>query len=318
MTTFGDRVYELGGSPVGQLLIPPGGTWYYVDAANGSASNDGRTPQTAKKTIAQAYALTATGKNDVVCVLAATAGTAELEAITWSNNLTHLVGVGAPVHQGQRQRIVVSADDLAPFLTVSGYGCIFRNVQFQSLRADADSKLMVTVSGDRNYFENVHFNGGGHATQAVDDGASVKLDGAEECTFKHCTFGCDTAVAGTGYANLLFDSESARNRFEDCIFQLYAGATTCTHIEVVDNTGIDRWQIFERCLFVNDCRTYTIGSVFTVPASMTSVTNFILLKDCAAVGSGDWDASNRGVLYLNNGTITGGGNAGLFAVSNAT
>ena len=86
----------------------------------------------------------------------------------------------------------------------------------------------------------------------------------------------------------------------------------------MDLTGIDRWNIFERCYFINDCRSYTVASAFVVPASMTSVTNFLLLKDCVLLGATDWDASDRGVLYLNNGTLTGGGNSGLFVVAAAT
>lgn len=317
MTTFADRVYENGGAAVGNLLIPPGGKWYYVDGANGNDGNDGLTPATAVKTVSTAYGKTITGKNDVVAVIQSTSGISETAAITWSNNLTHLVGLAAPVPVGGRARIVVGAVDLAPFLTISGYGCIFANVQIQSLQADADSKIMVTISGDRNYFENVHFNGGGHATQAVDGGASVKLDGAQECKFKGCTFGCDTAVAGAGYANVIVDTESARDVFEDCIFQMYAGATSCVHVEVADNTGMDRWLIFKDCLFINDCRSYSLVEAFTVPGSMTSVTNYILLRDCWLVGTDDWNHTNTGVVMIGTGTTDGANTNGTFTVSSS-
>ena len=47
MTTFADRVYELGGAPLGSA-VPPGGKWFYVDGAHGSDAFDGLTPATAK------------------------------------------------------------------------------------------------------------------------------------------------------------------------------------------------------------------------------------------------------------------------------
>lgn len=298
-------------------MIPPGGTWYFVDATNGADTNTGTTWTAPLKTITAAYAKTTTGKNDVICVLAAAAGTAELAAITWSKNLTHLIGLGAPTGIALRTRILCSATDLSPFFTLSGYGCIFSNVMFWQGQDDVHSLINVSVTGNRNYFNRVHFAGGGHATQAIDGGASVNLAGSENM-FTRCTFGVDTVAAGTGMANLLFDTGAARNTFEDCVFQLYAGHAGAKHVEVVDNAGLDRWNIFKRCLFINSCRTYTLTEVFTVPASMTSVTNYIILNDCFCLGAADWEGSDRGVLYLTGGTRTGGGNSGLAIVSAVT
>lgn len=319
MTTFNDMLFSLGGLPtaLGNVPFSNQSKVYFVDAVRGSASGAG-TFDSPLSTVSAAEDLCVSGQHDTVVLLASASGVSETAAITWDKNLTHLIGVGAPSHIAQRSRIVVGAVDLNPFLTVSGYGCMFSNIQIQSLQADADSKLMVTISGQRNYFENVHFNGGGHATQAVDGGASVKIDGGDENLFRHCVFGVDTAVAGAGYANLLFDSEATRNKFEDCLFQMYAGATSCVHVEIIDLTGIDRWTIFERCMFVNDCRSYSLASAFTIPGSMGAVTNFLLMKDCLLIGSDDWDKDNRGIMYLSGGTATAGGYTGLFQASNAT
>ena len=55
MTTFGDQVFEWGGSPVsGGRHTNPWGTHYFVDATNGADRNDGKTPTTAKATIQDA------------------------------------------------------------------------------------------------------------------------------------------------------------------------------------------------------------------------------------------------------------------------
>jgi hypothetical protein len=296
----------------------PNSNIYIVDAANGSDSNVGDRWTSPLATVSAAYAKCTTGQHDVVLVLASTSGVSETAAITWSKNLTHLVGLGAPNHMAQRTRIVCGADDLNPFITVSGYGNIFKNLYIWQGRDDVHSLINVKVSGNRNYFENVHFAGGGHATQAIDGGASLSLDGGAENLFKECTIGVDTVAAATGMTNLQLDGGAARNEFEDCKFLLYAGHAGAMHVEVIDSTGFDRFVIFKNCLFINDCRTYTLSTAFSVPASMTSVTNFIFLKDCWSVGATDWDASNRGVLYLSGGTATAGGTTGLFQASNST
>lgn len=304
-------------------MIPPGGTWYFVDGTNGADTNTGLTWTAPLKTIKAAYALTVTGKHDVVCVLAAAAATAELTALAWANNLTHLIGLGAPTSISARTRIACSAVDsgpnpMSPFFTISGYGCIFSNLTFWQGQNDASTLINVSVTGKRNYFNRVHFAGGGHAAQAIDGGASLLIDGGEENLFTHCTFGVDTVVAATGMANLLFDGAASRNVFEDCLFTLYAGHAGAKHVEIVDNDGIGRYTIFKRCLFINDCRTYTLTEVFTIPASMTAETNYILLYDSFCLGATDWDTNDRGVLYLANGTSVGGGNAGLLLVAAKT
>lgn len=318
MTTFADMVYQLGGMPVGMPGIPPGGTWYFVDAANGSDGNAGTTPSAARKTIASALGLCTTGKNDVVCLLASASGTAETAAIDWSKNLTHLIGLGAPTGIGQRTRILCGAKDLSPFLTVSGYGCIFANLNIWQGQDDVHSLINVSVTGNRNYFYRVHFAGGGHVTQAIDGGASLKVDGGSENLFEGCTIGVDTVTAATGMAALLFDGAASRNRFHRCNFTLYAGHAGVKLVEIVDNDGIGRYTVFEDCLFINSARGYTMTEVFTIPGSMTSATNVILLKDSYSIGATDWDTNERGVLYLNTGTITGGGNTGQMVVAAKT
>lgn len=318
MTTFADMLFQLGGAPVGAFpMIPPGGKWFFVDGVLGSDSNGG-TWDAPLKTITAAYALTTNNKHDVVALIGKATATLETAAIAWSNSYTHLLGLTAPVHTGNRARIVCNATDLSPFVTFSGNGCIVGNVRLWQGQDDVHSLILASVTGQRNYFWNVDFAGGGHATQAIDGGASCYLNGGSENVFERCTFGVDSVVAGTGMMNLLFDAAAARNTFDDCLFQIYAGHTGAGHVEVVDNVGLDRWNLFRRCMFINSCRSYALASAFVIPAAMTSVTNFLLLQDCFSVGATDWDASNRGVMYLSNGAATAGGTAGLFQASNAT
>lgn len=67
MTTFGDQVKEYGGAPVGSgRFSSPWATHYFVDYDNGSASNGGKAPDKALKTIEAAKDLAVGG--DVIYI----------------------------------------------------------------------------------------------------------------------------------------------------------------------------------------------------------------------------------------------------------
>jgi hypothetical protein len=315
MTTFGDQLYHMGGVPVGlgMGLIPPSGTAFFVDPVNGSDSNDGREVNRAVKTLAVAYGLTTANKNDVVYYIAGSSGLTLTAALTWSNSYTHLIGLCAPTMVGQRARIfqLSTLIGASPLITISGSGCIFANLYVFQGVDDATSLVAVSVTGSRNYFYNVHFAGGGHATQAVDGGASLLLNGGAENTFEHCTIGVDTIAAGTGMMALQIDGDAKRNIFNGCNFTMYAGHTGATFVEVVDNAGFDRYILFDRCNFINDATGYTMASAFVIPAGMGSATHRLLLKDCMLVGVSKLDASDRGILYGNMNAVTGADGSGV-------
>ena len=180
--------------------------------------------------------------------------------------------------------------------------------------------MMMGKKGHMGGHMSGHMGGhmGGHATQAVNGGASLKVNGGNENTFVNCTIGVDTIAAATGMMGVRVDTAARRIIFKNCHFTMYAGHAGCGFVEVVDSAGFDRYLIFDNCLFINDAVGFTMASAFVIPGGMGSATHRIILKDCMGIGITDWDASNRGLMYLGNGTITGGGNSGLGVVSNAT
>ncbi len=301
------------------LLLPWGryANAYVVDAANGSDDNPGTSWERPLATIAAAYAKCVANQNDTVLVVGGATSNTLSAALNWAKNYTHLVGVCAPTRAGQRARIfqLSTLTGASPLITVSASGCVFKDLYiFQGVN-DNTSLINVSVTGGRNYFENVHFAGGGHATQAVDGGASLKLDGAEENTFVRCTIGVDTIAAGDGMAGLLLDGEAHRNVFEACNFTLWAGHAGAIFAEVADATGIDRYTIFRDCLFLNTSAT-GMTQAFAIPAGMGAPRR-IYLHNCSLHGATDWDGNDRGVIYANMGAITAGGNAGIMQASAA-
>lgn len=301
-----DQFLTLSGIPRGPLSKV-----YFVDPANGSDSNTGSSFQAPLASIAAAYALCVANQNDVVLYLAGSSSVTLTAALTWSKNYTHLIGLCAPTRMAQRARIfqLSTLTAASPFITVSASGCIFKDLYIFQGVDDATSLINVSVTGGRNYFENVHFAGGGHVTQAIDGGASLKLDGAEENTFVNCTIGVDTVDAATGMMGILFDGEAHRNVFEKCTVRIRAGNAGAGFVEVADATGIDRDNTFTDCLFLNNSAT-SLTSGFVIPAGMGAPRK-ILLKDCMVLGATKLDANDRGVLFGNMNAVTGADLSGV-------
>lgn len=292
-------------------LAAAGGTVFYVDPANGSDANEGTSPERARATILSAYNSCTANKNDVVVLIGNNGSNTLSAALTWSKNYTHLIGLCAPTMTAQRARIfqLSTLTGASPLLTISASGCVFSNFYiFQGVN-DATSLINVSVTGGRNYFENIHFAGGGHAAQAIDGGASLLLNGAEENTFVNCTIGVDTIDAATGMMGILFDGEAHRNVFRNCVVRLRAGNAGAGFVEVVDATGIDRDTLFDNCTFLNNSAT-SLTSGFVIPAGMGAPRK-LLLKDCMVLGTSKLDANDRGVLYGNMGAVTGADTSGV-------
>lgn len=300
------------------LHVPrgPDSNIFLVDPGSGSDNNHGLSFDAPLASIEAAEALTVANQHDVVLYLAGSSGNNLAAALTWDKNYTHLIGMCAPTHVAQRSRIFQTSTltGASPLLNITATGCIFKNFYiFQGVN-DATSLINVQVSGGRNYFENVHFAGGGHATMAINGCNSVRLVGSSgEHLFKNCTFGVDTIAAATGVAALSMTGGTPRNVFRECNFISYAGNGGAMFVEWETLSAVDRYMLFDRCNFINTGAT-TIDSAFVMPAGAPGHRR-CFLQDCWGYGFTDWDASDRGYLYISGGTQTSGGTTGLYQAS---
>lgn len=298
----------------------PNSNIYLVDPANGSDTNPGTNFKAPLASIEAGEDLCTANQHDVVLYIAGSSGNNLAAALTWDKNYTHLLGWCAPTNIAQRARIFQTSTltGASPLLNITAQGCMFKNFYIFQGVADATSLINVQVTGGRNYFENVHFAGGGHATQAIDGGASLKINAGYENLFRNCTIGVDTIAAATGMAGVVFDGAGPRNTFEDCLFLMYAGHAGAKFVEIFDSAGFDRFIYFKNCLFLNDATGFTMTEAFTVPGSMGSATHRIVLKDCSFVGIGDIEDNDRGIVFTDSGTFTAGGNSAIMAAVAAT
>lgn len=289
------------------------GVSYYLDPANGDDDNDGLSPDTAFATLPIAYAALTADQNDILYYIAGPTGINLAAVFDWHKDYTHLVGICAPTGIGARARIfqLSSATSKSPLVTISAKGCVWSNIEVFQGVANAASLVAVSVTGVHNYFYRCQFAGGGATENAIDNCASLQLDGAAENLFEECVLGQDTVALATGGNVIRLVAQTARNYFKNCIIQALISNTNAALLEATLATSLDRWMIFEKCLFlsesVNDATV--MASAFVIPAA--TITSKYILKDCASIGCTTWDVSKRGRVYGNMNAVTGAALGGV-------
>lgn len=249
---------------------------YIVDPVNGNDDAPGLSFEQPLKTVAAAYAKCTADQHDVVLMISGDTADNPTEAITWSKDYTHLIGLSSDLAGvGQRCRIVGTAgNDLTPVITFSGNGCIVRNVQiYNGKDADTDSGAVI-VSGSRNHFKNVFFAGMAHATPAARAGSySLKVTGAENL-FEDCAIGLDTIIRAAANTELWISTGAERITFRHCRFLSYSETAGKFLVKIDD---MDRWVEFEDCLFQNFWSNWG-GSLTNAMSVTENATHQVILR----------------------------------------
>ncbi|KKN51486.1 hypothetical protein LCGC14_0622270 [marine sediment metagenome] len=271
------------------------GTWYFVrpltTATTASTDNrSGQDPSAPLLTLAAAYGKTTSGRGDGICVMSSGVTLANTtifsDEITWSKWGITVQGIAAPTRMSLRSRISTAEEDLAQLITLSGSNNWFRNVQM--INEGTTGTGVLTVSGERNAFDNCHLIGGVGVSSASIADLDLTLTGNEN-TFRGCTFGTDTFdkedLAG---ASILLDGGGARNRFFDCEFlQQRSAGTTAGAIKLADGSAITRDIIFNNCHF-SVWRVNAIPAEASVVIGSTVTNGVVLFRKCTRHGFTDW------------------------------
>ena len=315
------------GMPVLSRSIAPGGSIFWLNPSHADASDGngfagvGAPFGTPMATLPGAFALTTANKNDIIIYVPGSTSLNLTAQLVWNKNFTHLIGFGAQ-RMAQRSRIFQgsAATGLSPLINITASFCHFENLLVFQGVADATSLLDVQVTGRGNYFFNVHFAGGGNATMAIDNCASLMVNGGEENTFQSCRFGITTIPLATGGNVLRFDGRAKENYFINSEIAALVGNVGARLVELVDGAALDQINWFRNVQFVANSvnQAVSLESAWEIPA-LTGTTPIVHLDaNCHGRGFDDWDDNDRGLLYLAAGTITAGGNAGIAQVSNST
>jgi hypothetical protein len=291
------------------------GKKYFVDGLNGSDSLPGDRPDRPMLTLAAAFARCVAGQNDVIYIIGngQASGSIRLSAnFAWNKNATHLIGITAPTRVSQRARIAPTsgATAFANMFTVSGFG------------TGTSNQICWTDTGERNYYNNVAFQGMGDQTSADSAGSrSLKIGsgGNGEHTFVNCTIGLDTITRGAANASIEFAGATPRNSFFNCILPFQTDASSPLGIIGTGAGCMDRWQLFKDCMFMNNVGsgTTTMAALATIPASPGG---FILIKDCTRVDITDLgtNANSLAAIYVDGAPLPVGDDAGKAVVAIAT
>jgi hypothetical protein len=330
LTNFPNGITSFGVPVLGTIGgLPFTGNYYFVDPVNGADGNEGSV-ELPLKTLYGALAKCTAGNNDVVILVGngAASGSARLSTalaqtidstattgtLAWNKDATHLIGVCAPTAVAQRARIAPPTGtytqatfNSTAFINVTASGCYFANLSvFCGFSTGANGMIAWTDSGSRNAYSNVNIFG--MADDASAQGAnsrSLKLNGGGERSFYQCVLGGDTVTRTVANATLELAGGTTRNSFVGCVFPFQTSAATPLGILVSAASGIDRWQLFQDCSFINNVQSgsTTLNGLSTLPASAGGL---MLMKNATLVGITEFgtDATTRGQIYVDGGAPT--------------
>lgn len=253
--------------------------------------------------IETALGLMTTGRNDVLLVSAE--NHSQADSITWSKNMTHLVGMYPSSMMNLRSRIGHSAN-FDKLLDVTGYGNLFKNLYLMYGRGNAANLTCLQITGNRNTFKHCHFAAPLHTTEG--DQATFKVIGIAETSggdglehyFDHCVIGAETAAWTNG--DMIKYSGTPRMIFEDCLFIMRPDNAQVTFIDGTAGDG-QGFVLFKNCTGIN------LGSTLTVAIGSTGLaagTDYILhnsgFQNCTGVIAAADEAKLWGVVYPGNAT----------------
>jgi len=321
MTTVKDGLYQYGGVPVGGLLSQ--GKAYHIKPRTGASGGGGLKLNDAISTVSGAHALMTADQNDVAYFYSednSASGCTDYQssALTWSKDCTHLVGVNSGGIMGQRSRIaqLSTATAVTPLVTWSASGGSMSGIHIFHGVADATSKQCFSVTGERNYFSRCHFAGIGNTLMDVATAASLVVSG-DENLFEDCVIGLDTIGRGSAAnSEILFTGQATRNVFRRCIVPTFADANTHQFI-IAGASSLDRYALFEDCLFVNPVDSTATSMTEAIDAS-ASAGGSIILRNCTLVGAADWEANVESGITLIDGAAPTNNTSGLAVNVEAT
>ena len=312
LTNFPNGVSSFGVPVIGGATMPFTGAHYFVDYVNGSDGASGKSVRKALKTIQKAHDKCVAGKNDVIYLIGDGASTGFgyiTEQLVWDKNAVHLVGVCAPSRVANRAKIewLSSATRTATMIDFSANGCIWTNIHVFHDYPTGAANTAIAMTGQRNYFSNCHLAGGGHITGAAHaDSSTMTITGDGENTWEDCTFGVDTITSGAGAnAVLQFATAAVRHQFIRCRITKYAGATGALFCKFPTGS-VDRYIIFEDCLFINSNLNFTMTVAMTIDSG---IGGYVVLQGGALIGLvSNWLSADNAKLYLCGYMNAGSGN----------
>ena len=263
----------------GGVGMPTSGRKLYLDPVNGSDGNDGENEKKPFKTLEYAEAQLTANKNDILYVFGGASALALSAQFTWDKDFTHLVGLTPPTLSGGRVRITNSITTATTGeMIISGVGCRFHNIHWQLGTSNtAASVIGLSITGERNYFENCYPEGFLGALVGAAANNKVVNIGAEvqDLTFNRCLFGNHTIMQTSSTASVIYfvGPNNSNINFDDCVFQNYmSDAGGCTLRYAASAMPTSGWTLLNRPSFMNLVNVNYTDMILMTSAASGNVT----------------------------------------------
>jgi len=258
LTNFPNGISSFGIPVMGSGGIPATpGTIYFVDYGNGSDGNSGKSPSKAFKTIAKAYSMVTTNKDDVIALIGS-ASHVLTEMLTVSKSRVHFVGVDGLGGRFYGQNAKVS---LGVTTAATDIGTILN-------------------TGIRNSFTNIKFTN----ANTVAQGIYCFVEGGEYTVLNSCEIYKETDLDQTGAAELVMNGDSAQviNCTIGSLANAIAGAIVRANVLVTKGVAgagkVARDVLFENCHFWK--KAGHVNNRFVYGANADDVERMLLIRNC--------------------------------------
>ncbi len=302
MTTFGDRLYEMGGSPVGMTILQPQEErWVYHSTTSQIYSELQEKIDSTKlhAEITTAETKVTSGRNEVVWLTPESHTLAS--TMTWDSSNTHIIGMHSGSPWSNNVKLTQSGSTAqSPAITVSGSDNLIANMHFVMSGSSTDQHVLLKNTGSGNHYQNCWFEGPTNATQADDTSVKlVQVDGGGNY-FKNCVFGT-TATASGGARLLGFTGSAYRTTFEDCIFYQQADNVGARFIDVSTAFDISGPQFFKNCIFHAWWSNQADMANYLIAGAAAIRTGNLHFQGCSVVGFDDIvEAGGEAAVFFDN------------------
>lgn len=315
-TNFPNGVTSFGIPLMGDGVPMVWGNVYFVDYRNGNDTWDGKSKETAKKTLSGAYAV-CTSNNDDLIIIDGDSTVVETAMITWAKNRITVVGANGNRPYGQAAKvgigITTAVTDIA-LLKVTGVRNNFIGIKFMSDNTVDEGLYTVVDGGEYTHFTNCEFY---KSTDMDVTGSAELVCNADSSVYTKCTIG-SLATARSGAvirACVLFTKALAGTGkvtrdvlFEGCRFWINASNTANRFVYGANATDIERVAEFDGCKFINNGASSAVPAQNVAFGSALTVGS-VLLSNCDSLNAGTAMSTTTGVFV--SGAVPTAGTTGI-------
>lgn len=267
------------------------GKTFFVDPTNGSDGNDGRTPEKALSTFAQAVSLVTTNAQDVIA-MSANSAHAVTSMSSISKNRMHIIGLDGRkgMGMGARTRITMGVTTAATDLGVmqnTGIGNTFSGLKFDSSNTVAESLYGIVEAGEYAVYERCEFF---KSTDLDVTGAAEVANNGDSAQWLNCTFGSTANIIADNVirpnmivtGGIVSGKKLRDNFIDNCEFLSKAGGTEAVRIYGANATDVERKLVVQNSIFLNNILSAATPA-HAVGFAAAQTQGVVILKNCTSV-----------------------------------